>query len=358
MQLAYKQDFERVTSAWDAYWAGEVRGRPLVWAAVPRPGIPRGNLDRRYWHAVHGNFEHLLEQIDLWLEGTEFLGESVPMVGPDLGPDQFAAFLGSDFEFSEDSPDTDWVRQVVEDWDSFLPLRFDPEGRHWKRLLAWSRILAGHSEGRYLVSVADLHSNMDTLLALRGSERLCMDFYDSPRQVGEAMKQVRAFYQPAYDALYTAGGMGGVRGSGGWAPFWCPGKFATIQCDFLALLGPEISRQYVIPALEEEASFLDHCVYHLDGPGCLPHLEDILAIGDIDVIQWVPGAGKPLMHEWLDVLKKCQSAGKGLQLYDIHDLATVQKIARELQPEGLLYYVEVPSREEALEIIDWLERNT
>ena len=152
--------------------------------------------------------------------------------------------------------------------------------------------------------------------------------------------------------------MGGERGSVGWAPFWSEGKFATIQCDILALLSPEISRRYVIPALEEEASFLDHCVYHLDGPGCLPHLDDILAIKDIDVIQWVPGAGKPPMHEWMDVLKKCQAAGKGLQLYDIHDLDTVKKLARELKPEGLLYFVDVPTRDEALRITDWLERNT
>ena len=63
----------------------------------------------------------------------------------------------------------------------------DPDGKHWKGMLALSRLLAGHSRGRYLVSVADLHSNMDTLLALRGSERLCMDFYDVPEKIETAM---------------------------------------------------------------------------------------------------------------------------------------------------------------------------
>jgi hypothetical protein len=325
---------------------------------VTRPGAQPNDLGRRYWHAVHGNFDHLLQQIDLWLEGTEFLGESVPNFGPDFGPDQFAAFLGSDFEFSPDSPETDWVHQTIDDWSTALPLRLDPKGKHWQGILRLSRLLAAHSDGRYLLSVGDLHSNMDTLLALRGSERLCMDFYDVPEKIEEAMRQVRALYQPVYNALHEAGNMGGERGSVGWAPFWSEGRFATIQCDFLALLSPEISRRFVIPALEEEAAFLDHCVYHLDGPGCLPHLDDILAIDDIDVIQWVPGAGKPLMHEWMDVLKKCQAAGKGLQMYDINDLETVKKIARELRPEGLLYYVTVPTRDEALRIIDWLERNT
>jgi hypothetical protein len=358
MQLAYKQDFDRAREVWKAYWEGEIISRPPVWATVTRPGARPNDLERHYWHAVHGNFDFLIQQIDLWLADTEFLGESVPIFGPDLGPDQFAAFLGSDFEFSGDSPNTDWVRQTIDDWSTALPLKLDPNGKHWKGILALSRILAGHSRDRYLISVADLHSNMDTLLALRGSERLCMDFYDVPEKIEAAMSQVRALYRPVYDALYEAGDMGGQRGSCGWAPFWSEGKFATIQCDFLALLSPELSRRFVIPSLEEEASFLDHCVYHLDGPGCLAHLDDILAIKAIDVIQWVPGAGKPPMHEWMDVLKKCQAAGKGLQMYDINDLDTVKKIARELRPEGLLYNLTVSTRDEALRIIDWLERNT
>ena len=53
-----------------------------------------------------------------------------------------------------------------------------------------------------------------------------------------------------------------------------------------------------------------------------------------------------------------EAAGKGLQLYDIHDLDTVKKIAAELSPKGLLYCVDVASRDEALRIMDWLEAAT
>jgi 5-methyltetrahydrofolate--homocysteine methyltransferase len=358
MELSTVPDFDAVKDRWRHFWAGEVKGRPPIWAEVPRKGTTPGGPSRRYWHAVHGNQDAMLAEIDRWLNATEFLGEAVPMFGPDYGPDQFAAWLGSEFGFSDDSPDTDWVRPVIEDWDAFLPLRLDPDGRLWQGILGYSRKLAAHGGGRYLVSVADLHSNMDAFLALRGSERLCMDFYDHPEQVAEAMRQARKLYPPIYNALYGAGAMGGDRGSCGWAPFWSDGKFATIQCDFLALLSPELSRKYVIPALREEAAFLDHCVYHLDGPSCLPHLEDILAIDDIDAIQWVPGAGRPPMHEWMDVLKRCQAAGKGLQLYDVTSLDTVKRIARELKPEGLMYQLSLPTREETLRAIDWLERNT
>jgi hypothetical protein len=110
------------------------------------------------------------------------------------------------------------------------------------------------------------------------------------------------------------------------------------------MVSPEISRKYIIPALEEEAAFLDHCVYHLDGPGTMPHLDDILAVKDIDVIQWVSGAGQPPMHTWLDVLTRCQKAGKGLQ----EALLTAQlessgdsSLGNEIGPEHRLGLLEV-----------------
>ncbi|MDD3176021.1 MAG: trimethylamine corrinoid protein 2, partial [Candidatus Nanoarchaeia archaeon] len=103
--------------------------------------------------------------------------------------------------------------------------------------------------------------------------------------------------------------------------------------------------------------FLDHCVFHLDGPGALRHLDDILAIKDIDVLQWVPGAGQPPVYEWLDVLKKAQKAGKGLQIYGVN-LDIIKRISRELSPEGIVYCLDAKSRKEVEETTDWLEKNT
>ena len=153
----------------------------------------------------------------------------------------------------------------------------------------------------------DLHSNMDCLRHF-SPQNFCMDIIDYPNDVEKILKEVRLLYKPIYEKLYEAGNM--KRGTIGWAPFYCEGKFATIQCDFLALIEPKDARRLVIPALEEEASFLDHCVLHYDGPEALVHFEDIMAISKIDVIQWVPGDGKPPMFEWMDLLKKIQKQVK------------------------------------------------
>lgn len=357
MILSTKPDFDQVRARWNAFWDRQVIDRPLVWATAAKPGSRKADLGRHYRWILTGELDALLEQVDIQIEGTEYLADSIPYFQPDLGPDQFAAFLGAELEYSDSSPTTNWVKPVIEDWEAAMPLRFDPNGKYWRMILDVSRRMARHGEGRYLVGMADLHSNADALSALRGPQRFCMDFYDHPDMVAEAMRQVRRFYQPVYEGLFEAGNMG-VRGSIGWLPFWCAGRFATVQCDCLALMGPEMGRKYVLPALEEEASFLDHCVYHLDGPPCLPHLDDILSIKDIDVIQWGPGAGQPPVPEWMDVLRRIQKAGKILMLYDIHDLETLKRLARELRPEGAFYWLGMPDRGETLRAVEWLQKNT
>jgi hypothetical protein len=361
MQLATVVDSERIAAAWQCFWNHELHeGRPLVVASVTKPGrdyVAPGHL--RYYSAVTGDYAAILERIDRQLDTTEYLAEALPHFGPDHGPDQFAAFFGSDLRYSEDSPQTNWVVPCVggEGWEPHLPLRLDEANSVWRSALELSRRMAAHADGRYLVGVCDLHSNMDALSAMRGPERLCMDLYDCPELVERAMADVRAAYQPVYNALYEAGGMNTETGSCGWIPFWCEGRFATIQCDFMCMLSPEMNRRFVIPALEEEAQFLDHCVLHFDGPDALPHLDDVLAIEAIDAVQWVPGAGQPPMHTWMDVLQRIQAAGKALHIYGV-DAEQVKLLHRALKPELTVYCPGCETREEVAELLEWLQRNT
>lgn len=357
MRLTAKPDFAEARNAWNHYWAGAMLKRPLVVAAVPKGDKAVAVRGLRYYHAVTENHEAQLALIDEWLETTLFLAEAIPFFGPDHGPDQMAAFLGAELRFSEGSKHTNWVEPLVDDWEAVLPLELDEHNSVWQSLLTYSRRLAEHARGRYLVGCCDFHSHADTLSALRGSQNLCLDFYDCPELVAQAMQDVRKLYQPIYSALHEAGGMSRETGTIGWIPFWCEGRFATIQCDFICMVSPEFFRRHILPAIEEEAAFLDHCIFHLDGPGALVHLDDILAIKQLDAIQWVSGAGQTPMHEWTEVLKKCQQAGKGLQIYDVN-LDIIKTLSRKLKPEGIVYCLNAKTPAEAEEVIRWLEQNT
>ena len=100
MQLQYKPDFKQARNAWNHYWAGECLKRPLVVAQAPRPGRPGADITDRYWNAMQHQWDKQFAQYDAALESTLFLGEAMPYFGPDLGPDQFAAFFGADLHFS------------------------------------------------------------------------------------------------------------------------------------------------------------------------------------------------------------------------------------------------------------------
>jgi len=111
-----------------------------------------------------------------------------------------------------------------------------------------------------------------------------------------------------------------------------------------------------LPALEEEAGYLGHCVYHLDGPECLVHLPDICSIKGLDCIQWVHGERNKPFIEWMDLLKEIQSRGVALWIPCTPEQIPIYH--RELKPNLLFYECWASNRKEGEEVLRWLERNT
>ncbi|MCX7016036.1 MAG: hypothetical protein NTW86_26350 [Candidatus Sumerlaeota bacterium] len=357
MILSAKPDFDEARTRWNHFWNGEVYKRPLVLAEC-NDGPARANpAINRYLRPARGQYQQVLDEIDEYLEVHRFLGESMPGFHVDHGPDQYAAFLGAEFKFSQESPNTNWVDPIVEDWESFLPIRFDRNNPTFQSVLKFARLMAERGKGRYLVRSIDAHSHADMLSALRGPQRFCMDFMTCPDLIERAMAEARKMFPIVYGAVYEAGGMGGAKGCA--QLIWSEGKCGVIQCDFIIMLGPEHFRRFILPAIEEEANYLDHCIFHLDGPGAFRHLDDLLAVKKIGVIQLVPGAGKPPAHTWIGHLKRCLAAGKGVQVYGQGlDLDRIKVLHRELGPKGVIYCPTVHTREGIEEILKWLEQNT
>ena len=355
MHLEYKPDFEDAAPRWQAFWRREIIDRPCLCIRVPRDGIEPKPAPIQLEGLTMG-YREAAEMYDAYAASHRFLAEAIPYFFPSFGPDQMAAFFGANLKWSPDSEITNWAEPIVDDWEAFLPIEFDPGNAMWQAMLEYQRVCAEVSEGKFLISQLDWHSNLDLLLAFRGGERLCMDLIECPDLIEQAMLQARSWYAPLYDAVYEAGRMA-ERGSIGWHPFYTRGKFASIQCDFFALISPAMGRRFVIPALEEEAAFLDHCVLHFDGSDALPHLDDVCAIDAIDAIEWQPGAGNGPHIEWLDLLKTIQERGKGLQVCGTAEAC--KAMHRELDPEGVLYCVGgVESEREGHDLIEWFRRNT
>ncbi len=353
MELACKPDLEEAKKYWRAYWAGEIIDRPCIsikaWKTpgVYSPGPPNLNGFADWDSSLRAFAEQTMY--------IEWLGEAIPFMHLNFGPDQFGAWIGGDLRNSSvgDEP-TSWSVPIVENWDS-IPDISRPHGEWWDKALAYFTLAAEISEGKFLAGMADIHSNLDALSAIRGPQDLCMDLCDVPEKIDVAMTAVRKAFAPTFEGLEKAGKMR-ERGYMGWASFFSETRFAMLQCDFACMISSEHFRRWVVPALEEESSFLDHSTYHYDGPDALVHLQDVLSIKGINTIQWVPGAGNAPLIEWMDLFKEIQKAGKGLHMY--LSPQEVKLCHKELRPEGVFYDVWASSPQEGQELLTWLKANT
>lgn len=138
---------------------------------------------------------------------------------------------------------------------------------------------------------------------------------------------------------------------------YCEGKSAVVQCDFPRMISPGRFSRYVLPSLTQEASYLDHCVYHYDGPKALAHIDAVLGIKEIDCIQWVPGDGQPRTIEWMDLLKKIQAAGKSLWIYDWTP-DEIKMHFKELELNKVAFSVYASSQDEADALLDYVVSNS
>lgn len=351
-RLQYKPDFARAQTYWDALWNHEILDRPCTMVTAVATPVPS---DYKRLVAVDEDFEQVVLGAAGYLESFAFLGEAMPAFRPGFGPDQMAAFAGAPLTISQGSSQTSWSEKIVTDWEAFLPLRIDENNRYFQRMKAFHAVAAKHLEGRCLLCDIDMHSNVDMLEGLRGAQNLIFDMIGEPDTILKVMAQARALYRQVYETFYQYGNKP-KWGTTSNLAMYDRGRYNRIQADFIALLSPDLFRQFVLPALVEEAEYLDRSCFHLDGPDALNHLDDILAIEPLDAVQWVPGDGSKPQLDWPEVLHRIQEAGKIVILHlSIDD---VKRIHGEYDPALLVYDVGAASVDEGLAFLEWMVDHT
>jgi hypothetical protein len=352
LQLAFKPDAAEAQNRLRAYWQGEIVDRACASVRAPRDGAVPPH--RSLIVAKDFDMAAAIEQFEEWASRMFFGGEAMPALMPNYGPDQWAGFLGAKMTLVPEK-DTSWVEPLVTDWDA-VELTIHPGNCWWKAIMDLAELAAGRCEGKFILSSLDTHSNLDCLSALRSPGQLCMDLVERPDAVSRALKQIDALYMPVYDAVFQAGRMPEF-GSTSWLDMSSDGRTQAIQCDFCCMISPQHFRQFARPSLEYEMSCLDHAVYHMDGPGQIRHLDDLLAIPNLHTIQWVPGAGQPSAPGWLELLQRIQKAGKRVQV--IVSVDEAKAIYTQLAPAQTFYLVtDCPNETESRRLIEWMKKHT
>jgi len=351
--MEYKEDWPQAQERIEAWWEGRLLDRPCLQVTAPRSGQeealksatirpPEITLER-WWTDV----DYVMERQTQRIASTFWGGEAFPLFNPNLGPDTFAAFFGAPMRFLDES--TNWVEPIIDDWDHAPALCISENSPWWRKQLQLVRAGQEAGRGRWLTGIPDTHSGADALSALRGRARLCLDLYDNPAVVRQAMDKMVEAVRYAYDVYFGIVEPNRYGSTSGWLPAWHLGRANVIQCDFIALISPAMMRDFVLPSILAEACSLERAIFHLDGPDAICHLETLLAVPEIQAIQWVPGAGALPMTRWIPLLQRIQAAHKS-----IHVSATPEEVPTlldALNPAGLMIHTSARSENEARDLL-------
>ncbi|MFW6257086.1 MAG: hypothetical protein ACOC2O_02980 [Bacillota bacterium] len=334
MRLKLKPDYEQTKKRYDAFWEQQIIDRPPVNITLPVDD-PRSVPEKEYddYQKKWLDIDFRAEKMAIQLENREYYADSLPIVWPNMGPEIFSAWCGCDYNFGAT---TAWTEPCIQDWEQDADQAvFDPRHPLFNKTVEFTKKLLQLGEGKFIVGLTDFHPGGDHLAALRDPEKLALDMIENKEKVKEKLSQSYQEFFRVYNFFYNMLKKEELPITS-WTPLINEKKFYIPSNDFSAMISNQMFEEVFLPGIIEECKFYDRTIYHLDGPGALRHLDSLLAIKELDAVQWVPGAGNEGFEKWIKVYQKIQQAGKSLQLTRI-TLDELPLVFKNLEPEGVWF---------------------
>ncbi|MCC7354580.1 MAG: hypothetical protein IT330_12605 [Anaerolineae bacterium] len=348
--FAFKPDYEQAKARIDAFWEREVLDRPVVHLFVEKPPekqipLPPSHhaMPAERWLDAGYQAELALATLSNW----DFLGDSLPVAWPNLGPEIFSALYGCPMIYGDYG--TSWSQPILHDWHDADRLQLDWDGPYLRKLHEMTDALLEIGRGKFITGMTDWHPGGDCIAAFRDPQNLAMDMLTHREDVKALLVRLEADYFRLYDLFYHK-----LRAAGQpistWTSLVSDEKYYIPSNDFSCMISKKMFDDIFLPGLSNECRFLTHSIYHLDGPRALHHLDSILSIPELDALQWVPGYRQEEYHRWVWVYQKAQAAGKGVQV--LCNVSELEEVMETLDPHGLFLSVrDVPSREVGEDIL-------
>jgi hypothetical protein len=311
-ELETKPDLPRAMERVLAWFEGQVLDRPPVRFAAHNAEYDNAAATTRSWPSLKDRWFDAEYQVDSFLQslkGQQFLAESFPVFWPNLGPEVYSAFHGSELTYQEV---TAYSIPLVKSWDDLSKVRFDPENPYYKKIDEMTGLALQRCSGKALIGYTDLHGGIDCAAAWRDPQELCLDVIEEPGKVHELLRLATEHFQSVYDRYNTrlsAAGQPSVT----WMRIPTPGKMHIPSCDFSSLISSPLFEEFILPSLREEVRGMTHNIFHVDGRGVARNLDSILALPEVQAIQWVQGVGtdRPIM-QWTSLIKRIRAAGRSV----------------------------------------------
>lgn len=297
-----------------------------------------------------------------------FVADEYASLFTNFGVGSHAAFFkNANYEFKKD---TMWFFPTIDEWgnaetksddEGDFGLVLDESNYYFNRVIEAVKYLNDMNDGGYIVSQPDMCGNLDALAHLRGSANLLMDMIEEEPAVEGALQRATAMMQEQYvranKSIYEIVRKKNDNGSiVGWMAPWAPGFISQMQCDLSVMIANETFEKYAMPELRAQCDLLDYPVYHFDGIEQIRHLDSLLSLEKLKMIQWTHVDGQPKPYKYMDALQKIQAAGKCLLL--LVDAADIDIYMENLSSKGLFIQTSASSKEEADAIVKRVEKLT
>ena len=358
MELYYQPNWETIKKRLTLLWNKEILDRPCVAVSAPKenyePYVGRIPQNEAEWKAFYTDPEWILERSLAAFERTYFGGDALPIIFPYWGCGGHAKYLGGKPHYV---PDTIWIEPAFEDYGSF-DFSFDPQNEALQAELKALTYLADAGKGKFFVAPPDNCGSYDALSQLRGGEDFITDLLDEPELVKKSGSQMVDVLIQSGDRIFEVLRENNDGGSvHSWMNTWCEGKHLQLQCDLSVMISAEMYREFILEELERTCQWLDHAIYHLDGMEQIRHIDALMSVKKLDMIQWTQVDGQPDLTHNFDSLIKIQKAGKGLVLLPRKE--QLNAIVNELSLEGVMLVVSGASnQQEADEIVDFVAKHS
>ncbi|MEM1557471.1 MAG: hypothetical protein QXG12_02605 [Thermoproteota archaeon] len=363
--MFFKEDWNTAKEHLSEWWEKD-SDRPLIQVVAPRNRPKYASEEDVKFEYDHWGFPKNIENYTAIIKNirgfrrlcaeTYYGGEAYPNLWINLGAGVLGAYLGAEPVVESE---TVWFgaqrnKSLGKTWEELRRLEFDSSNKWWvftKRITETaSEVLSGYG----IVGMTDLGGILDVLASLRGSEKLIVDLVRNPEDVKSLSSKIIECWHACYDELHEIIRRY-IEGTSAWMGIWCPEKWYPIQCDFAFMLSPKLFDDFVLSHIREQCERLDRTIYHLDGPGQIPHLNSLLKVEELDGIQWVPGAGEELQGndcgspKWVPIYKKILEAEKLLVINMPKE--KVIPMLRVLKSKKVLVQTSCTTEEEAEKLI-------
>jgi hypothetical protein len=300
----------------------------------------------------------VLQNLENEIKSVFWGGEAFPFHNICIGPmyDQLVYF-GAQPIFTKE---TTWYKSHFKSLGEIIEYKPNPaDSSWWRELMELEKKSADRSKGRYLVSVSGVAAVIDILAYLFGNEKLLLAMTDEPEKVIAARDAVLKHCKPTFDERFDIAHECNSGGSIDWIGMWVPGKLITNQCDLSVMISPLMFDKFVFDELNTVCLQHNQGAYHLDGEEQIRHLDSILKLHNMRLIQWVPatkandpGYGDPL--NWVDLFKRIQNAG--CRVYISTPYEKVKELLNKIDRDLVYLSIWCPDEETAGKILRDLEK--